>query len=705
MIAFIPEGLPVCVTLSLLMIAKRMAKSRVLVKNLAVIETLSCVNVIASDKTGTLTQNKMHVGKATIGIDEFNIDHLDQDLSNSNPFKQLIVSASLCNNSHYDEDDPNPNLELRKANGDATDIALLRFTHKFPEYRSFSDDYSEIWEIPFNSKNKWMSKVIKPNNLEAHVSIFGDKYDSTTNLMLVKGAPDILLRKCNKVMQKDGTESELNAEIINKVIKIQNDWSLLGQRVIVLCKRDCKEKDLLSLTIEPTCDKENFINDCRDFCLVGMIGIIDPPREGIKDVVSKLRLAGIRVSMVTGDFATTAAAIATQVGIFTNSSYDTVQILHEKSKLQPEPKKSKQGGQLIHSSLLLNGYELSSLNTEMWRLISRYEEVVFARTTPEQKLLIVKEFQKDGYIVGVTGDGVNDAPALKSADIGIAMGGGSEVAMEAGQLVLLDNNFSSILLAVENGRLVFYNLRKVILYLLPGGCIAELIPILMLIFFGVPQDLSSFQMLIISLFTDIAPSLSLMMEKPEVDLLKQPPRSKNDHLVDWKFLIHAYIFLGMQISFFSQCIFFTYMYVYHGFRVNELFFDFGLWQNDYKGFSKEQLDEFLYTGQTVTFVSLVLMNIFGNLISTRTHVKSFFQSLPFCKQSRNLWIFAAQATSICIMLTTVYTPFFNFLFLTRPIPYDFFLIPIVCCMIIFFNDEVRKFLVRKKFLFFHKVAW
>ena len=160
-------------------------------------------------------------------------------------------------------------------------------------------------------------------------------------------------------------------------------------------------------------------------------------------------------------------------------------------------------------------------------LVTSYEEIVLARTTPDQKLRSVKEFQRDGYIVGVTGDGVNDAPALKSADIGIAMGSGSDVAMEASQLVLLDNNFASILIAILNGRLVFDNLKKVILYLIPGESFAELLPMLVTIFFGIPQNLSSFQMLIISLFTDIAPSLSLIMEKPETDLLKQPPRPKN----------------------------------------------------------------------------------------------------------------------------------------------------------------------------------
>ncbi len=355
--------------------------------------------------------------------------------------------------------------------------------------------------------------------------------------------------------------------------------------------------------------------------------------------------------------------------------------------------------------MLLNGSDLASLSAEKWRYVTQYDELVFARTTPEQKLMIVKEFQRDGNVVGVTGDGVNDAPALKSANIGIAMGSGSEVAMEASQLVLLDNNFSSILIAISNGRLVFENLRKVILYLLPGGCFAELIPVLMSLFIGVPQTLSSFQMLIICLFTDIAPCLSLMMEKPEFDLLKQPPRSRKAHLVDWKFLLHACVFLGVQIAFYSQALFYLYMAVYHNIMPGDLFFDFGEWNDGYKGIDQIKLNEIINQGQTVTYVSLVMMQIFGNVLSTRTHVRSFFGTIPFFKANRNIWIFLAQGLSMVILLITVYVPFFNRLFNTRPIPAEFFMLPIACSILLFSLDELRKLCVRRKFLFFHKVGW
>jgi sodium/potassium-transporting ATPase subunit alpha len=323
--------------------------------------------------------------------------------------------------------------------------------------------------------------------------------------------------------------------------------------------------------------------------------------------------------------------------------------------------------------------------------------------------------------VGVTGDGVNDAPALKSADIGIAMGSGSEVAMEASQLVLLDSNFSSILIAIENGRLVFDNLRKVVFYLLPGGCFAELIPVLMSFFLGVTQNISSFQMLIISLFTDISPSLSLMMEKPEVDLLKKKPRSKNDHLVDWKFLLHAYFFIGIMIVLSSQTMFFVYMSAYAGLGPSQIFLSFDNLYNIFNETHFESLknttdmfdlsnvqnivNEYYYRGQTVTFVAIVFGQIFGNLLSTRTRLNSFFIQSPWRKKTRNMWVFLAEGVSTSIMLFIIFVPFFQNLFQTRPIPVQYFFLPLAFCFCIFALDELRTLCVRKKILCFHKIAW
>lgn len=290
-----------------------------------------------------------------------------------------------------------------------------------------------------------------------------------------KGAPDRLLAKCSHITNEDGTVSLLDHKTRFDIIKMQNEWCMQGQRVILICKKKLDSMQTTKLLVQSQSEIEEYVENSEDFCLCGMTGIIDPPREGISNVIKKCRQAGIRVFMITGDYALTAAAIATDIGIFSNpTEVDTfekvrlqVKMGEEKSK-EIESKNKKNGksgngeGEVVNEcrSLILNGSELSKLTFEEWRFVTKYQEIVFARITPEQKLMIVNEFQNYGNVVGVTGDGVNDAPALKSADIGIAMGSGSEVAMEASQLVLLDNNFSSILIAIENGRLVFENLRK-----------------------------------------------------------------------------------------------------------------------------------------------------------------------------------------------------------------------------------------------------
>jgi len=723
MIAFIPEGLPVCVTLSLLIIAKKMAKNRVLVKNLPVIETLSCVNVIASDKTGTLTQNKMFVANANAGSRYLKLDEMNIEANiENNSCKQLIAISGLCNNAKFDEQSKTAPVKHRKADGDATDIALLRFYAEHQEVLKLEDKYQIIEDIPFNSKNKWMAKWIKPKDIQYNTELMIDAEKPESDIILLKGAPEYLLKKSKFILDADGSKADFDENKMDQIKRIQNAWCLNGQRVLILCKKYFEMGNDNVDHTNPSFDLEGYIQQSNDFIIVGLVGIIDPPREGISDVISKLRTAGIRLFMVTGDYALTASAIALQIGIFTNQDYDEIENLRNDDPIESDE---------LSGSLLLSGTDIEKLNKDDWRKITKYKEIVFARTTPEQKLKIVKEFQQDGFIVGVTGDGVNDAPALKSADIGIAMGSGSEVAMEASQLVLLDSNFSSILIAIRNGRLVFKNLRKVILYLLPGGCFAELIPVLMSIFLGVPQNISSFQMLIISLFTDICPSLSLMMEKEESDLLNQPPRSKKDHLIDYKFMLQAYAFLGIMIVFSSQFMFFLYMYTRADLGPSDIFFSFGNWEKfrpnktfidhlnhtNLTDISNQTItnqpfyrngytiQEHYYRGQTVTFIAIIILQLFGNLYSTRTHINSFFMQLPWKKATKNMWLFPAQIVSIIIMILVVFIPPINDLFNSRPVPVHFFFIPIGFALLIFLMDELRKLFVRRKILCFPKIGW
>jgi len=305
MIAFIPEGLPVCVTLALLLIAKRMAKYNVLVKELSTIETLSCVNVIASDKTGTLTQNKMFVANASAGLNSFDLNELKQQEARRVGFEQLVASCFLCNNASFDLMDKQPDLNIRKAKGDATDIALLRFSSTYQKYPDVDRFYEVLTEIPFNSKNKWMLKILRPNEttdnykikersnsvisngqrilgLAAHKELFkNDEKD----LVLLKGAPDYLIKKCNRLIDQNGDIKQITKEDLNNLVKLQDNWCALGQRVLLICKNTINFSQIEESGMS-VADIEALVHKRSDFCLVGLVGIIDPPREGIADVVN-----------------------------------------------------------------------------------------------------------------------------------------------------------------------------------------------------------------------------------------------------------------------------------------------------------------------------------------------------------------------------------------------------------------------------------
>jgi sodium/potassium-transporting ATPase subunit alpha len=294
---------------------------------------------------------------------------------------------------------------------------------------------------------------------------------------MIKGAPDILLPRCDSIIGDHGEIRQLTNAQMQRIETIKDDWSRQGKRVILLARK---------LTVAPfssNAEKEVLQAAREGLTLVGLLGIVDPPRDEIVNVVRVLRGASIRIFMVTGDFKLTAQAIAEECGIISNSA-----LVDDIGALAREVKEESS-----RRAIVLSGPELITLNEYQWDQLCQYEEIVFARTTPEQKLRIVKEFQKRDNIVGMTGDGVNDAPSLKAADIGIAMGSGSDIAIEAADMVLLDS-FAAIVPAVEYGRLVYDNLRKTIVYLLPAGSFSELWPVVTNVAFGIPQILSSFLM-------------------------------------------------------------------------------------------------------------------------------------------------------------------------------------------------------------------
>lgn len=394
---------------------------------------------------------------------------------------------------------------------------------------------------------------------------------------------------------------------MHKIIEdIKNEWSRQGKRVILLARKILSGQEVRAVPGSNEMEKEAMDQARFDLTLVGLIGIADPPRAEIPDVVRTLRRAGIRIFMVTGDFKLTAQAIAEDCGIISNipALVDDFSALPREGITKTDDLQFKIARtEPPFTSIVLSGPEILSLNDKQWEQVCRYDEIVFARTTPEQKLRIVKEFQARDNIVAMTGDGVNDAPSLKAADIGIALGSGSDIAIEAADMVLLDS-FSAIVEAVQYGRVVYDNLKKTIAYLLPAGSFSEFWPIMTKVIFGLPQILSSFLMIIICCFTDCAAATMLAYEKPEADVLLRPPRNpKKDRLVDWRLTLQAYGFLGVSESIAS----FSMAYWYaerRGVTFNSLWFGYG---NLSPGLTKDQISHTLNEASSIYFVNLVVM--------------------------------------------------------------------------------------------------
>jgi sodium/potassium-transporting ATPase subunit alpha len=348
---------------------------------------------------------------------------------------------------------------------------------------------------------------------------------------------------------------------------------------------------------------------------------------------------------------------------------------------------------LSHCGILVTGSDMRCFDRRMWDFVLAHGSMVFARTSPEQKLKIVSECQKRGEIVAVTGDGTNDAPALKRADVGVAMAAGAEVAQEASDMILLDNNFVSVVTAIETGRLVSDNLKKVTLYLLPAGSWSELLPILANFFLGLPLPLSAFLMIIICMLTDMCPSLALVKETPESDIMKRKPIVRSSsHLVNWRLLFHAYALIGMIESFSAFLCWFAY-FESQGLPAHALFFAFDNYSDGYYGKTQAELDELQFTGQSIFFVSLVITQ-FANLLSSRTRYLSFFSHSPFHGPSRNLWLFAAMAVSSLIAVIITQVPFFNNTFHTRPVPVRYVAPALGFGAFLFLFDEARKLVAR-----------
>jgi len=682
-VANVPEGLLATVTVSLALTAQRMAKKNVLVKNLESVETLGSTSCICSDKTGTLTQNKMttsmmfidrqvldcsvnyQVYKTEVAECRGNPDKIKQvkapqypleadaekqiDEDNIIGFRMMCETIALSTVSYFSYT-PDIGLakqeyartigmsaksltppekwdasatkaerqgveaaivELKKkeslrpfndqaVKGDASETGLIKFVEplfndkingaklwpkegidafrkEHPVLADTTQDPAEQYKIDFSSDIKFNLLVRNMNLQEANPTDLEDNV-----CVFLKGAPDKVITRCDKYMI-NGLPYALTPEIYKEVMDANELFGNMGERVLGFSRQLLDPKMFKKDAFYDTKGWKNW-REVKDFNadipgwfpmwnleFVGLVSLNDPPRKGVDMSVLKCRSAGIKVIMVTGDQKNTGAAIAAKVNIITDKEQEFNHLM------KANPGWTEEQGMAESKAIVVHGDELAVVNfeeegydeqeIEKGRKVMdwiRIPEVVFARTTPSQKLLIVDACQRLGHVVAVTGDGVNDSPAIKKADIGVAMGCGSEVAQNAGDMILLDDNFSSIVNGVEEGRLIFDNLKKSIAYTLSSN-IPEISPFLLFIVCQIPLPLSTVLILCIDLGTDMVPAISFAYENPELDIMERYPRnSKRDHLVNSKLICFAYLQIGIVQA---SAGFFTYFYMLNDYGI------------------------------------------------------------------------------------------------------------------------------------------
>ncbi|WP_297714171.1 calcium-translocating P-type ATPase, PMCA-type [Clostridium sp.] len=459
-VAAIPEGLAAIVTVALALGVSRMLKRNALIRKLPAVETLGCTSVICSDKTGTLTQNKMTVKEILTNGKIYELDK--EKLNDCGKLKEAFV---YCNDTNYNYDIKNIDKAVM---GDPTETALVKvFFKDTSEAESFIARANRIFEIPFDSTRKMMTVIMNANGKET---------------CYMKGAPERVLERCNAVLE-NGKIKPLTAQ---KKKQIYSYIESMSNRALRCIAAAYKEEHVV---------KNNSVEE--DLIFLGVAGSMDPPRIEVKDAVLKCKMAGIKPVMITGDHKNTALAIAKSINICTTDDQ------------------------------AITGDELEKMSDE--ELIKRVEKLrVFARVSPNHKLRIVKAFKKNNNIVAMTGDGVNDAPAIKEADIGVAMGiSGTDVTKEAASMVLMDDNFATIVSAVEEGRIIYDNIRKFIRYLLSCN-LGEVLTMFLASLFYLPNPLTPIQILFVNLATDGLPAIALGIDPADKDIMRQSPREKNE---------------------------------------------------------------------------------------------------------------------------------------------------------------------------------
>lgn len=635
-VANVPEGLLPTVSLSLAMSVQRMAKKNAIVKKLSAVESLGSATVICTDKTGTLTANQMSVREVYVNgrtieatgagyepVGDFILagKSLSKEELEAAGVSRLLGAAALCNNASLH---PPAGKEGWRISGDPTEGALLTAAAKAGlDVAGLMNDYQRTFHIPFERVRKRMSTIHEAKGAPPG-----------TGAVFVKGAPGEVLDLCETAYL------EGNAVPIGPVkenIRAEIDrMASRGLRVLAIATRDIGlKRTYLADEVE------------RGLTFIGLVAMFDPPRPGVKTAIRECKTAGIKVVMITGDYGLTAKAIAVQIGL-------------NRAKVYTGAELNK-----------MTGHELEGALKE--------EEAIFARVVPEDKLRVVEALQRNGEVVAVTGDGVNDAPALKKADIGIAMGlRGSDAAKESAEIVLADDNFSSIVDAVKEGRAAYRNIKKFVTYILTHN-VAELIPVIAFVVFKIPLPLTVMQMLAIDLGSDIFPSLGLGVEPPEKWIMEERPRQKTERLLDRNTLSRVYLFLGPVEAILALSAFF-----------------FAYWLRGVPPTETLPASGAVYAAATtMTFAGIVASQA-GNVFACRTERESVFSKGAFLKNRFVLWSLFVEAALISAL---IYVPFLSPVFGFYPLTLSDWAFVIAFPAIMLGSSELRKAILRKKHVY------
>jgi sodium/potassium-transporting ATPase subunit alpha len=683
-VANVPEGLLATVTVCLTLTAKRMASKNCLVKNLEAVETLGSTSTICSDKTGTLTQNRMTVAHMWFDNQIVEADTSEDQSGvsmnkNAPGWKSLSRVAALCNRAEFKPGQDSIPILKREVNGDASEAALLKCCElSIGQVMQYRQRNKKACEIPFNSTNKYQVSIHERE----------DKSDSSFHLLVMKGAPERIMDRCSTILV-NGEEKAITDEWKDSFNNAYMELGGLGERVLGFCDYDMP-KDKYPEGYPFDADDINFPIEGLRFC--GLMSMIDPPRAAVPDAVAKCRSAGIKVIMVTGDHPITAKAIAKSVGIISEGS-ETVEDIATRLCIPIEEVNPREA-----NAAVVHGGELKDLNDDQLDEILMYHsEIVFARTSPQQKLIIVEGCQRMGAIVAVTGDGVNDSPALKKADIGVAMGiAGSDVSKQAADMILLDDNFASIVTGVEEGRLIFDNLKKSIAYTLTSN-IPEISPFLLFIICDIPLPLGTVTILCIDLGTDMVPAISMAYEEAESDIMKRLPRNPfTDKLVNERLISMAYGMIGMIQAAAGFFVYFVIMGE-NGFWPSKLFGLRKSWDspaiNDLEDSYNQEWtyrDRKIleYTCHTSFFVSIVIVQ-WADLIICKTRKNSVFT------QGMTNWVLNfGLLFETCLAAILSYTPGMDKGLKMYPLKINWWLPGIPFSLLIFIFDEVRKWILR-----------